>query len=65
MCSLARRLEAVALVAVALLLLAAPARAQVDTGTILGTVKDGSGAVVAGAKVTLIHEGQAIDTLSS
>jgi hypothetical protein len=63
MCSLARRLEAVALVALALLLAGAPARAQVDTGTILGTVKDGSGAVVAGAKVTLTHEGQAF-TLS-
>src|SRR5258706_9549706 len=63
MCSLARRLAAVALVAFALLLPGAPALAQVDTGTILGTVKDGSGAVVAGAKVTLTHEAQAF-TLS-
>jgi hypothetical protein len=31
--------------------------AQVDTGTILGTVKDSSGAVVPGAKVTITHEG--------
>ena len=63
MCSRARRLETVALAALALLLLGAPAGAQVDTGTILGTVKDASGAVVAGAKVTLTHEGQAF-TLS-
>jgi hypothetical protein len=38
---------------------ATTAFAQVDTGTILGTIKDGSGAVVSGAKVTLTHEGQA------
>src|SRR5213080_477123 len=31
--------------------------AQVDTGAILGTVKDQSGAVVPGAKVTLTNEG--------
>jgi hypothetical protein len=31
--------------------------AQVDTGTILGTVKDSSGAVVPGAQVTLINQG--------
>ena len=40
-------------------LLAAPASAQVDTGTILGTVKDQSGAVLPGATVTITHEGQA------
>src|SRR3989442_14721364 len=39
------------------------ALAQVDTGTILGTVKDASGAVVGGANVTITHEGQAF-TLS-
>jgi hypothetical protein len=33
------------------------ALAQVDTGTILGTVKDPSGAVVPGAAVTLINQG--------
>ena len=43
---------------------AAPASAQVDTGTILGTVKDQSGGVLPGATVTITHEGQAF-TLSS
>jgi len=41
-------------------LLAAPAGAQVDTGTILGTVKDQSGGVLPGATVTITHEGQAL-----
>ena len=45
-------------------LLSAPAGAQVDTGTILGTVKDQSGAVLPGATVTITHEGQAL-TLST
>src|SRR5580700_2956747 len=34
--------------------------AQVDTGTISGTIKDTSGGVVAGAKVTLINEGTGV-----
>src|SRR5436305_9854764 len=34
--------------------------AQVDTGAILGTVKDQSGAVVPGAKVTLTNEGTSL-----
>jgi Carboxypeptidase regulatory-like domain/TonB dependent receptor-like, beta-barrel/TonB-dependent Receptor Plug Domain len=46
------------------LLLAAPASAQVDTGTILGSVKDQSGAILPGATVTITHEGQAF-TLST
>src|SRR5258708_8741112 len=33
------------------------ARAQIDTGSILGTVRDQAGAVVPGAKVTLTNEG--------
>ncbi|PYU56748.1 MAG: hypothetical protein DMG56_23365, partial [Acidobacteria bacterium] len=40
-----------------LLLSAQPLRAQVDTGTLLGTVTDASGAPVNGAKVTLTNEG--------
>jgi len=49
------------LLAVVLLLLGvAPLYAQVDTGSILGTVTDQSGAVVSGAKVTLTNEGTAI-----
>src|SRR6266446_3196067 len=40
-----------------LFLSAPPIRAQVDTGTILGTVTDASGAPVNGAKVTLTNEG--------
>ena len=45
---------------VCLLLVAAgaPAAAQVDTGTILGTIKDQSGGVLPGATVTVTHEGQ-------
>jgi hypothetical protein len=45
-------------------LFGAPASAQVDTGTILGTVKDQSGGVLPGATVTITHEGQAF-TLST
>jgi len=40
-----------------LLLSGARLFAQVDTGTILGTVKDSSGAVVPGAEVTLTNQG--------
>jgi Carboxypeptidase regulatory-like domain/TonB dependent receptor/TonB-dependent Receptor Plug Domain len=46
------------LFAVALLLFGArPLLAQVDTGSILGTVTDQTGAVITGAKVTLTNEG--------
>jgi len=46
------------------ILLSAPASAQVDTGTIRGTIRDESGAVLPGATVTITHEGQAL-TLST
>jgi hypothetical protein len=38
--------------------LGVPASAQVDTGTLLGTVRDQSGGVLPGATVTVTHEGQ-------
>src|SRR3954452_4889749 len=37
--------------------LAALLQAQVDTGSITGTITDPSGAVVSGAKVTLVNQG--------
>jgi hypothetical protein len=39
-------------------LIAAPVMAQVDTGSIRGTVRDASGGVLPGATVTITHEGQ-------
>jgi hypothetical protein len=44
-------------VLVATLLAGGPVCAQVDTGAILGTIKDQSGAVIPGAKVILTNEG--------
>src|SRR4051812_20907859 len=54
--------SALRVVSCALLLLGAvrPAAAQSVTGTILGTVTDASGAVVAGVKVTILNEGTAL-----
>src|SRR5438552_3079920 len=40
-----------------LFLSAPPLQAQVDTGSILGTITDASGAAISGAKVTLTNEG--------
>jgi hypothetical protein len=40
-----------------LFLSAPPLKAQVDTGSILGTITDASGAAISGAKVTLTNEG--------
>ena len=51
------RLTLVMAFGVALLLGAGSALAQVDTGSILGTVTDSSGGIVSGAKVTLTNEG--------
>ena len=48
----------------AMLFIPRPLLAQVDTGSILGTVTDASGAVIGGATVTLTNEGtncQAVD----
>ncbi len=42
------------------MLVSVPASAQVDTGTILGTIKDQSGGVLPGATVTITHEAQAL-----
>ncbi len=39
--------------------------AQVDTGTILGTVKDQSGAVIPNAKVTLTNEGTTLSIVTT
>ena len=52
------KLSAAAFVAmIAAMLISTPARAQVPTGTILGTVKDAQGAVVPGATVTATNLG--------
>ena len=57
-----RVLSAPALCLVLGLLMVAPIslKAQIDSGRILGMVKDQSGAVIPGAKVTLINEGTAL-----
>jgi hypothetical protein len=54
-CVLCSRMSAVLLLMV--LGFTVPAWCQLDTGTILGTVSDSTGAVIPGAKVTLTNEG--------
>ena len=50
-------LASLAMTVCVLLFSAQPLHAQVDTGSIAGTVTDSSSAVVGGAKVTLTNEG--------
>jgi Carboxypeptidase regulatory-like domain/TonB-dependent Receptor Plug Domain/TonB dependent receptor len=47
-------------VVIALVIASVPATAQVDTGTILGTVKDAAGAVVPRVKVVLTNKGTGV-----
>lgn len=54
-------LKALLAMLVTALLLATVAQAQVDTGSIVGTITDPSGAVVNGAKVTLTNVGTGIE----
>ncbi len=51
---------AVTAVLLVLFLSAQPLQAQVDTGTILGTIADASGAPINGAKVTVTNEGTGV-----
>src|SRR5215213_9458442 len=41
-------------------MLSTPVGAQVDTGTLSGTVKDEQGGVLPGATVTITHQGQGL-----
>ena len=54
---LGRAFLAMTAVCVLTLLCVSPLRAQVDAGSILGTVTDASGSAVRGATVTLVNEG--------
>jgi hypothetical protein len=59
-----RRLCAVTLL-VLLLGLVTPARAQKDTGSIVGTVKDPTGAVISGCRVTVTEVDKGISFVDS
>ncbi len=54
----------IVLVGVLVLVSSSGLRAQVDTGSITGTVRDQTGAVIPGAKVTITNQGTAL-TLST
>src|SRR6266571_3744467 len=57
---LAGRVIGAGMVLALALILGDQAAAQVDTGAILGTVEDQTGAVVPGAKVTVLNEGTSL-----
>ena len=58
MAPISRKLKALGVFVLAVFAAASPAIAQVDTGTILGSIKDATGAVMPAVKVTIINEGQ-------
>lgn len=60
MSSIQQRIIAVFFAVLAVALLTAPVYAQVDTGTILGTVRDRSDAVVPNATITLTNTGTSV-----
>ena len=55
----------VCVVLLGLVFSASPALAQFDTATVVGTVRDTSGAVIAGAKVTLTSAGTGISAVKT
>jgi Carboxypeptidase regulatory-like domain len=59
---IARRTLQILAAAVCALAIAVPAAAQITTGTLSGAVKDGQGAVVPGATVTLVHAARGTTT---